>query len=349
MNLFQRTKDGPWYVRFRHPANGRDTWRSTHTTDRETAELIGKAIEVKLARQKFGIEDVDSRRHIPISEFAKIYTKYSRTNKAPATAKKDQNGLRFFAEIVGDKLITEVEPLDFEYFKTEGLRRWSERTVNTYLICIKGAFRRAVQWGHLKENPGSSIQRISVPESPPKYLSDEEIERLLAADQAWRIRDRQFGRVIRFFLLTGLRDSELRHLEWTDVNLRDQLIHVRNKSTFRTKTGQERAIPISPALLRLIQEIGPKAEGLVFESPQGGTYGDGVWRRKMKRRVQRASLNNAYSLHTLRHTFATHLRDKGVGLDVIAELLGHSQLETTRMYGHLTPRMLRDTVALLDW
>ena len=56
MNLFRRKKDGPWYVRFRHPVTGKDTWRSAKTTDRKTAELIGKSLEVQIARQEFGLD-----------------------------------------------------------------------------------------------------------------------------------------------------------------------------------------------------------------------------------------------------------------------------------------------------
>ena len=75
MNLFRRKKDGPYYVRFRHPVTGKDKWYSTKTTDRKTAELIGKSIEVSADRQKFGLEEKDTRHHIPLSEFAKAHLK----------------------------------------------------------------------------------------------------------------------------------------------------------------------------------------------------------------------------------------------------------------------------------
>jgi len=349
MNLFQRKKGGPWYVRFRHPVTGRDTWRSTRTSDRKTAELLGKAIEVKLARQEFGIEPKDARRHIPLSQFAKIYLKYSRTNKAHNTAEVDRFALDALLEILGDKLITEIRPTDLEHFKTERLKTISPRTLNTQIGQIKAAFSKAVEWGYLTENPTKGVSSLRLPKSPPKYLSEEDIAKLLALDVASRIQDREFGKVIRFFLLTGLRRSELIHLEWTDIDSKNKLLHVRNKEGFRTKTLGERSIPISPALKKLIVEIGPKSKGYIFPSPNGGPYYEGAWSNKFKRRVRRAKINPSFTLHTLRHTFATHLREKGVGLDVLAELLGHSHIEMTRVYGHITPSTLQNATSLLEW
>lgn len=347
MELFRRGKKGTLYVRFYHPVTRRRVWRSTKTTDRKTAELIGKSIELQAARQKFGIEPTDTQAYIPISRFARDYLKYSRTNKAANTAEIDRLALSSFQQIVGDKLVTEVKATDLEHFKTERLKTASVTSVNIWIRALRAAFKKAVEWGYINEDPGKGVAQIRQPKSPPKYLTGEEIEKLLTVDQ--QMRDRQFNRVIRFFLLTGLRRSELLNLEWSDVDPENGLIHIRNKETFQTKTLSERSIPISAALERLIQEIGPKEQGYVFPSPNGGTYEQRVWGRKLKRRVRRAGLSENYTLHTLRHTFATHLREKGAGLDALAELLGHTSLETTRMYGHLTPKHLRSVVSLLDW
>ena len=351
MNLFRRKKDGPWYVRFRHPVTGKDTWRCTKTTDRKTAELIGKSLEVQIARQEFGLEPKDTRRHMPLSAFIKTYMQYSETNKASSTASVDRSALSEFLRIVGDKSITQFQPTDFEYFKAMRSKEVSPGSVNVNLRAIKAAFHKAVQWGFLDKSPTSGVALMRKPKSPPKYLTDEEIEKLLATDHAQRPNlDQEFGKLIRFFLLTGLRRNELRHLEWTDIDLKKGLLYVRNKAIFRTKTdASEREIPISPTLRKLIEDIGPKQEGLIFPSPNGGPYSYTYWSHKFKDRIRRAGLDDSYSLHTLRHTFATHLRDKGVGLDIIGKLLGHTNLETTRIYGHLTPSNVRSAISLLMW
>ena len=350
MNLFQRKKNGPWYVRFRHPVTGKDTWRCTQTTDRKTAELLAKQVEISIARQKFGLEAPDTERHIPLSEFAERYLKHIELDRAPNTVQANRQALAALERIVGDKMLPEIEPIDFELFKVNRAEKTSSGTVNTNLRALKAAFRRAVQWNYLTESPASGVALLRTPKSPPRYLSENEIQQLLATDEDPRVLARTFGRMIRFFLLTGLRRNELLFLEWTDLDLGKGLLYVQNKALFRTKTdASERQIPISRTLRALLDEIGPQPEGYIFPSPNGGPYSPQFISHKFKDRIRRAGLDEHYNLHTLRHTFATHLRDRGVGLDIIAQLLGHTSLETTRIYGHLMPGNVKSAISLLQW
>ena len=117
MNLLRRKKDGPWYFRFRHPVTGKDTWKSTKTTDRKTAEIAAKALEVRLTRIGFGLEKPDTQRHMPMSEFARVFLRFSEAERAPNTTQLYKQALESFVRIIGDKLLPDITPIDIETFK----------------------------------------------------------------------------------------------------------------------------------------------------------------------------------------------------------------------------------------
>jgi len=169
---------------------GRDTWKSTKTTDRKTAEIAAKALEVKLTRIEFGLEEPDTQRHMPLSEFIKMYMQYSKTNKAPNTVSVDRAALSKFLRITDDKTITQIQPTDFEHFKAVRSKEVSPGSVNVNLRALKAAFRKSVQWDLLEKNPTSGVALMRKPKSTPNHFTEEEIEKLLATDQAPRVLDR---------------------------------------------------------------------------------------------------------------------------------------------------------------
>jgi len=175
----------------------------------------------------------------------------------------------------------------------------------------------------------------------PSVLAPEEVLRLIEAAQTPR--DRVFVQVA---YGCGLRLSELIHLRVTDIDSARMVIHVR-----QGKGAKDRLVPLSQRLLEELRAYwrlyrpGPWLfPGVKPGQPVTGSN----MQRRFARLVQRVGLSKRCSLHTLRHSYATHLLEAGVDLLTLKMLLGHRALETTTRYLHVSTQRLQATPSLLD-
>jgi site-specific recombinase XerD len=175
----------------------------------------------------------------------------------------------------------------------------------------------------------------------PSVLAPQEVLRLIGA--APTPRDRIFVQVA---YGCGLRLSELIHLRVTDIDSARMVIHVR-----QGKGAKDRLVPLS---LRLLEELRaywrqyrPRSwlfPGDKSEQPISGSN----MQRRFTQLVRRVGLTKHCSLHTLRHSYATHLLEAGVDVLTLKTLLGHKSLETTTRYLHVSTQRLQQTPSLLD-
>ena len=179
------------------------------------------------------------------------------------------------------------------------------------------------------------------PRTLPAVRAADEVLRLLAAAESPR--DRVFLAVA---YGCGLRLSELTHLQVGDIDSGRMVIHVRHG-----KGAKDRLVPLSRRLLeelrgywRLCRPRTWLFPGRRREQPISG----GTLQRRFARLVARVGLSKRCSLHTLRHSYATHLLEAGVDVLTLKTLLGHRSLETTTRYLHVSTRRLRQTPSLLD-
>jgi integrase/recombinase XerD len=179
------------------------------------------------------------------------------------------------------------------------------------------------------------------PKKLPSVLSPEEVARLLAA--AAPPRDRALLQVA---YGCGLRLSELTHLQVTDIDSARMVIHVR-----QGKGRKDRLVPLS---VRLLEELRaywracrPRPWLFPGPKPDRPLTGSAVQRR-FGRLVRQVGLTKRCSMHTLRHSYATHLLEAGVDLLTLKALLGHTSLQTTARYLHVNSQRLRQTPSLLD-
>ncbi len=189
-----------------------------------------------------------------------------------------------------------------------------------------------------------SVEAVALPklwQLIPDILSLKEIDRLLAApneEGQTGIRDRA---ILELLYATGMRVSELCQLDLCDVD--DQAALVRGKG------GKERKVPVGEAALKALDRYliekrtaARRAKEPLFVTVRGKRITrQQVWKR-VKRYGEKAGINKGLSPHTLRHTFATHLLDRGADLRVIQELLGHADIGTTDRYTHLSQKQLFD-------
>ncbi len=221
----------------------------------------------------------------------------------------------------------------------------SPKSVARAVACFRGFYRFLVVSGRRDDNPAADVRAPRAWKTLPKSLSSDEIDRLLGAPDTTQPRGLRDRALIELFYATGLRVSEMVGLRQQDLNL---------ESGYLTCTGKgrkQRLVPIgdeaSAWLTRYLKEGRPallkrRASTRLFVNARGGSSLTrvGFW-KIVKEHGRHAGLPRTLSPHMLRHSFATHLLERGADLRAIQMMLGHSDLSTTQIYTHILEARLR--------
>ncbi|MDP2391178.1 MAG: site-specific tyrosine recombinase XerD [Acidobacteriota bacterium] len=212
------------------------------------------------------------------------------------------------------------------------------------VACYRGYFRFLVVSGHRTVNPADDLQAPRAWKTLPKFLSVDEVDKLLAAPDTTVPRGLRDRALIEVLYATGLRVSELINLKPQDVNL---------ESGYLTTTGKgrkQRLVPLGDEaaswVVRYLTESRPvllkkRTATRLFVNARGtGLSRVGFW-KILKAYGRQCGLPGALSPHVLRHSFATHLLERGADLRAIQMMLGHSDLSTTQIYTHILEARLR--------
>jgi len=356
-------------VRQRHdkdPKTGRVTkyWmidiKFTHIDDR--VERIRKVapVQTKRGAEQYERElrqsllggaptrkEEDAPKATPIfREFAKDFIDtYAVNNNKQAEVAGKRAAFRdhltpFFGGYHLDRIGTELLE---KYKATKITKGLSPKTVNNHLSKVRKLLAVAVDWGHLDHVPAVRWMKTADPDFD--FLTFEEAERLgAAADPEWRA-------MITTGLKTGLRIGELLGLRWQDVDLVAGKLRVRqavSRGIIGTpKNGKSREVPLSDLALRALRLHRHLRGEFVFCDEAGKMLKRSSTKWPLYRACRRAGLRQI-GWHVLRHTFASHLVMRRVPLKAVQELMGHSTIEMTMRYSHLSPDARRDAVTVLD-
>ena len=204
----------------------------------------------------------------------------------------------------------------------------------------RGFFKFLMLDGHIKTHPAEDLdtpQRFSY---LPKFLTEDEINRLLAAPDISTeegIRDRA---VLEIMYATGLRVSELVGLKQADVDLLAGLVVCHGKG------NKERRVPLGKSAIHWLQQYAAVKKGYGKQTTpnvflhRGRPFTRQIAWLMIKRHAEKVGIKNV-SPHTLRHSFATHLLQHGADSRSVQALLGHSDISTTQIYTHITDIHLR--------
>jgi integrase len=264
------------------------------------------------------------------------YEAYSKATNVDSWFKAKQFYMKRIAAFFGDVKLSEITPYDCQRFYQQ--LTGSQSRINLHIAVLKNMFNMAVEWGMMTQNPA---RKIKPPHTPPRqrFLSDDEIQRLLAAARAMRDAPACKGQLylyyfVRFALLTGMRRSEIQGLRWTDF--RDGFVVIK-----RPKERKEKWIPVPPGLHDELKRLDAGREYLF-----GGTSKTGLnlaWHRAC-----RAAGIDGATPHTCRHTFATRWAQYGSNLVALQHTLGHASLDMTSKYAHADRRDQAEIVAALE-
>jgi integrase/recombinase XerD len=221
----------------------------------------------------------------------------------------------------------------------------SPRSVARAVACFRGFYRFLVVSGHRGDNPAVDVRAPRAWKTLPRFLSTDEVDQLLAAPDTTQPRGLRDRALIELLYATGLRVSEMVSLRQQDLNL---------ESGYLTCTGKgrkQRLVPIgdeaSAWLTKYLKEGRPallkrRSSPKLFVNARGGASLTrvGFW-KILKEHGRHAGLPSTLSPHVLRHSFATHLLERGADLRAIQMMLGHSDLSTTQIYTHILDARLR--------
>lgn len=224
----------------------------------------------------------------------------------------------------------------------EGL---SPRSVARTVAAVRGFYRFAALTQHIDTNPADELQAPRAWPALPQFLGLEEVERLIRQPDVAAPRGLRDRALIEVLYATGLRVSELIRLRASDLNLEAGYLSTTGKG------NKQRIVPIGDQaaawLLKYIREgrpalLGRRASPWLFVNARRGSGLSrvGFW-KILKAYGRKAGLARTLSPHVLRHSFATHLLEKGADLRSIQMMLGHADLSTTQIYTHVLEARLR--------
>ncbi len=224
-------------------------------------------------------------------------------------------------------------------------RNYCKSTVARKLATLRSFYKFLVRRGHIQDNPVAPIRTPKQEKRLPKCLDVAQIEKLMSNCDTTTLLGARDRAMLETLYSTGMRVSELVALNIEDIDLTQSVVRVRGKGK------KQRVVPLGPGAVKAIihyldmrrnafanQPHDPQA---LFVNKHGQRLSTRSVRRKLDKYLLAAGLDLSVSPHTLRHSFATHMLQRGADLRSVQELLGHQSLSTTQIYTHLTGQKIK--------
>ena len=219
-------------------------------------------------------------------------------------------------------------------------RNYCKSTVARKLATLRSFYKFVVRREYAGSNPVAPIRTPKQEKRLPKFLDIEQIEKLFSNCDTTTLLGARDRAILEMLYSTGIRVSELVALDIADIDLGSSVIRVRGKGK------KERVIPIGPGAVKaVIHYLDLRRSSLqtakhdpdaLFINKHGQRLSTRSVRRKLDKYLLEAGLDLSVSPHTLRHSFATHMLQRGADLRSVQEMLGHQSLSTTQIYTHMT-------------
>lgn len=217
------------------------------------------------------------------------------------------------------------------------------RSLARMISSLKAFYKFLVLDDIVKKNPAINLSSPKIWFKLPHFLTVEEVESLLKQPDETKTRGIRDRAMLELLYATGLRVSELISLKQKNLNIEDGFLLCRGKG------GKERVVPIGEsarqAIQRYLDETRPRmlkepTDSLFLTSRGGAFTRQGFW-KLLKSYATKSGLALKISPHVLRHSFATHLLERGADLRSVQLMLGHTQITTTQIYTHVSRERLR--------
>ncbi len=346
MGVFKRTwtnKDGKkaayWYIRYR--VKGKLYMESVGRVGKVTKAMAEALLAERKRQIRQGkLEEIAVE--VPtLEEFAKEFIEYSRDVAAKRSWKRDEVALNQILPVLGKYKLSEITPKDIQDYQRKRLKEGRRpATINRDLVVLSSLFSFAKQRRKFfGDSPVGKVRSLPAYNQVERILTPKEESDLLAACPAY------LRPIIIAALNTGMRKSELLTLKWSDVDLENDVITLRQT---HTKSKKLRRVPINSVLKKTLleQRLVSGSQDYVFLGSHGKPYKrQDSLKRAFSTACKKAGIEGL-RFHDLRHTAATRMIEAGAPLVAVSRVLGHQDIRTTMRYAH-PEDSLRDAVERL--
>ncbi|MBP7835955.1 MAG: tyrosine recombinase XerC [Candidatus Omnitrophica bacterium] len=251
--------------------------------------------------------------------------------------------LKDFSKFCGELSLEKIDYLLLrKYLAVLKEKNLGNRTVGRHLSALRSFFRFLCREGYLKTNPILMLSSPKLDKHLPSFMTEEEVAKLIESALPKDNRDELGLRnraILETFYSSGLRISELVALSLDDIDFISGIIKAKGKGK------KERVVPVGDIALTALRKYldqRKKQSSAVFLNKNGKRISTRGVRDVVEKYLKSAGIQRGVSPHTFRHSFATHLLDRGADLRTVQELLGHANLSTTQIYTHLTTEKLKN-------
>ncbi len=345
MFIFKNQRS-PFY-KLAYQLNGKRRIISTKTSDYKEAQKF-------MTKFKVPVElPLEKTKLYTISTFKDEYISYVSGIKSRSYIRSIKLSFRQLIAFTGNMNLSFLDTRTLDKFINSTYSH-APKAAALYYRTLKAAFSKAVVWNYLPENPFKKIKAPRTLSTIPLFISPEEFQNIIAHTPHQYLKD-----LFTTAFYTGMREGEIANLKWSWIDFDQNIIKIRCSEEFSTKGKKERIIPICKILRSVLlnqfphvivlnkNNPAPPTDQFVFTRQNGIKLTEDFISKQFKKSVRKSGLHDKIHFHTLRHSFASMLVQRGVSLYVVKELLGHEDLSTTQIYSHLQKQNLMDAVNLL--
>ena len=363
-SIFHRGKSRIWWIKYY--ANGRQVYHSLHTDQERVALRIKRQIEGEEAKGELLVPS-----QTPLPAFLQDYCQFLITIRIRTSYKNDVSFLRIFfglicpalelGSCVNKRWDGQAKPVKNTkaelQVKAECLEEITAGIIEEFIARrIREVLHRlfnyaAKNWSFVAPdrrhpNPAAVVERRREPAHSIRFLNQVQIDEQLKVLRECAT----LHAAVAALIYGGFRREEILWITTEDVDLQQRLIHVRAKTIdgqlWQPKTQRNRVVPIGTTLLEILQAYAPKRKGpWYFPSPTGGRWDPDNFSQDLRAVNEEHQLD--WSCLDYRHTFGSHLAQKGESLFKIATLMGNSPEICRRHYAALVPEAMHDVVEFM--
>jgi len=326
--FLSKRKNGIYYI-FYDKQNGNKTCKSTGTKLKSEALKFLSRFELELSKR---VEL--NYKQISLKNFAFQFLKHSESIHSTKTTRDYKQTFIFMQRYFNNPNLETLTTKQINEYLQQRIEFSSIYQGRKDLINLKSAFNFAVKNNYILSNPCNAISRIKTPEKQPLYFSKVELDKFLLS-----IDNDDFKDLVLLATNTGLRQMELLTLTKEQIDLNSGIITLDNR-THITKSRKIRVIPLNATAKEILSKRITLTPIFTFTADK--TI------KLMQKYREKAEIRNELSFHSLRHTFASWLVQKGVPILNVSKLLGHSDVKTTQIYAHVSNSELMNSVEMLN-
>jgi integrase/recombinase XerC len=289
-----------------------------------------------------------------LQQFCEFLTQRPTAAASPAAASASGNGNATATPVLEKMTHDEINRLllgtDTElirlFMNYLNEKNYCKSTAARKLATLRSFYKFLVRRGYVNDNPVATIRTPKQEKRLPKSLTIEDVDRLLSNPDTATLLGARDRAMLETLYSTGIRVSELVSLDVSDVDFSTNSIRVRGKGR------RQRIIPIGPGAVQAILQFLDMRRNdsrhnsfdsdALFINKHGQRLSTRSVRRKLDKYLLDAGLDLSISPHTLRHSFATHMLQRGADLRSVQEMLGHQSLSTTQIYTHLSGETVKE-------